>query len=202
MLISVLDTETTGLDSDKHEIIQLALIEYNMNDAGFLTTILEHEYKFVPNNIHLADPNALKVNGYSLKRWSEAENFSVVIPLLDRIWSTNDVLLGQNLIFDLRFITKEYERIGLPAPSFPKYLDTKYMGSCLVKEGKLKSSSMDNMCKELDIKYKGTAHDALTDCQRTVTVWETLQKYVTEKYFTYKEPYDPYSSKNARKAVL
>ena len=118
--------------------------------------------------------------------------------MLDRIWKTNEFLLGQNLIFDLRFISKEYIQLNLSEPVFPKYLDTKHMGNSLVKEGKLKSSSMDNRCKELDIKFKGNAHDALTDCQRTVTMWEMLQKYTPQQFFTHKEPYDPHTSTNAR----
>lgn len=198
MLITVLDTETTGLDLSRHEIIELALIEYYMDDIGNLTALREHEHKIIPQDIGLADPRALKVNGYNPTLWNNAESFFSLIPQLDRIWLTNDILLGQNLIFDLRFIAKEYSRFGLSCPVYPKYLDTKHMGSCLVKEGKLKSSSMDSMCKELDIKFKGRAHTALTDCQRTVTLWETLQKYAPQEYFTYKEPYDPYASKNAR----
>lgn len=198
MLLSVLDTETTGLDPIKHEIIQFGLIEYNIDDTGNLNLIREHEYKISPQNIETADPQALKINGYHRRRWLDADNFNNIIPMLDRIWSTSNLLLGQNLIFDLRFIVKEYLRLGLPSPKFPKYIDTKHMGTYLVNEGILKSSSMDSMCKHFDIKYKGRAHTALTDCQRTVTLWETLQKYAPQHHFSYEEPYDPRSSKNAR----
>lgn len=199
MLISVLDTETTGLDLNRHEIIELGLIEYKLEDSGDLKMIWEHEHKIIPNHIETADPAALKVNGYHSARWLEADRFDSIIPMLDRIWSTNEYLLGQNLIFDLRFIVKEYRRLGYPEPSFPKYIDTKEMGMNLIKEGILKSSSMDNMCKHFNIKFKGRAHTALTDCQRTVTLWQQLQKYTYPKYYTYKEPYDPYARKDAAK---
>lgn len=199
MLLSVLDTETTGLNPSRHEIIQLGLIEYQIDDSGLLAPIREHEYKLKPLHIETADPEALKINGYHTRRWLDADEFDNIVPMLDRIWSTNELLLGQNLIFDLRFISKEYARLGLPQPKFPKYIDTKHMGSCLVNEGILKSSSMDNMCKHFDIKYKGRAHTALTDCQRTVTLWETLQKYTPQQHFTYEEPYEPRSNKNAGK---
>ena len=197
MLLSVLDTETTGLDLSRHEIIELALIEYHIDDSGGLFMLKENQYKILPHSIEDADPLALKVNGYHPSLWSDAQSFANIMPTLDRIWQTNQLLLGQNLIFDLRFISKEYRRYGFPQPKFPKYLDTKHMGNSLVKEGKLKSSSMDSMCKELGIKFKGRAHTALTDCQRTVTLWETLQKYAPQQQFTYEEPYDPYANKNA-----
>lgn len=199
MLLSVLDTETTGLDCSKHEIIQLGIIEYKICDDGSLEMLWESEYKITPQNIETANPNALKINGYNPAHWRESVSFASVQPILDRLWTSSDALLGQNLIFDLRFISKEYLRLGIKPPTFPKYLDTKHMGGYLVNEGILKSSSMDSMCKHFDIRFKGRAHTALTDCQRTVTLWERLQKYAPQQFFTYEEPYDPHANKNARK---
>lgn len=200
MFISVIDTETTGLDFFKHEIIQLGLIEIKIEDSGDLTVLQEHEYKIIPKNIDNASTEALLINGYTKESWTEAIDFSFVVPTLDRIWSTNQFLLGQNLIFDLRFITKEYKRLNLEIPNYPKYIDTKEMGSNLVKEGMIKSSSMDKMCAHFNVKFKGRAHTALTDCQRTVTLWQQLQKYTYPHYYTFKEPYDPHASKNATKS--
>jgi DNA polymerase III epsilon subunit-like protein len=198
MFITVLDTETTGLDENKHELIQLGIVELELKESGELRVIKEHDYKFHPKHLDKADPESLKINGYSAERWSKAENdFSSVIPLLDDLWLKSDFLLGQNLIFDLRFITKSYHRVGLMRPEYPKYIDTKHMGSNLVSEGLLKSTSMDSMCNFFKIRFKGSAHDALVDCRRTIDVWQQLQKYTNETYFTFKEPYDPYANKNA-----
>lgn len=197
MKITVLDTETTGLFPAKHEIIQLGLIELQLLDSGDLKTIYEHEHKIVPKNIEDASPEALKINGYNPKHWKEgidAYPFDNFFPFLDRIWKESDFLLGQNLIFDLRFIVKEYKRHGKEIPNFPKYIDTKEMGMNLVKEGMIKSSSMDKMCEHFKIKFKGRAHTALTDCQRTVTLWQQLQKYTYPKYYTFKEPYESHAS--------
>jgi DNA polymerase III epsilon subunit-like protein len=77
------------------------------------------------------------------------------------------------------------------------------MGSELVNEGVMKSSSMDSMCKHFNVKFKGRAHTALTDCQRTVTLWRQLGKYAEAKKFSYEEPYDPHAkaNSNARKSL-
>jgi len=68
MLFSVLDTETTGLNLNRHEIIQVGLIEYEISDQGDLRLIWEHDHKIIPTNIATADPKALKINGYHPKR--------------------------------------------------------------------------------------------------------------------------------------
>lgn len=197
MRITVIDTETTGLDLSKHEIIQIAAIQLEQEDCGDLKVLKEFEYKVRPYNIASASEEALKINGYNEKDWKFACSFKDLINQLDEIWSESDFLLGQNLIFDLRFITKHYKRYGLPRPKFPRYLDTKHMGSLLVTEGMIKSSSMDNMCKHFNIKFKGRAHTALTDCQRTVTLWRQLAKYAEAKKFSYEEPYDPHAKTNS-----
>lgn len=196
MRITVIDTETTGLDLSKHEIIQIAAIILEQEDYGDLKVLKEFEYKIKPYNISSASQEALKINGYNEKDWKFACSFKDLIKELDSIWHESDLLLGQNLIFDLRFITKHYKRYGVERPKFPKYLDTKHMGSQLVSEGMLKSSSMDSMCKHFNIKYKGRAHTALTDCQRTVTLWRQIGKYAEAKKFSYEEPYDPHTKKN------
>lgn len=198
MFITVLDTETTGLDYNRHDLIQLGMIEMELKESGELKVIKEHEYKICPKDISKADPESLLINGYTQEKWNGAmPDILPLIPVLDDIWLKSDFLLGQNLIFDLRFITKAYHQLGYMRPEFPKYIDTKYLGSVLVEEGLLKSSSMESMCNFFKITFKGNAHDALVDCRRTVDAWQRLQKYTNEQYFSFKEPYDPYANKNA-----
>lgn len=202
MYITALDTETTGLDLKKHQIIQLGLIQYEYKDDGDLRLLEKFQYNIKPSNIKAASPEALKINGYTEEQWEDAEPFAACFPLLDYVFKSSDSLIGQNLIFDLRFIKKEYWRYGMIMPKVPKYIDTKYMGQQLVNEGKIKSCSMDNMCKHFSIKFNGRAHTALTDCERTVTVWERLNKYTETKYFTFEEPYDAFKkNSNARNVI-
>jgi DNA polymerase III epsilon subunit-like protein len=202
MFISAIDTETTGLDLKKHQIIQLGIIRYEMKDCDELRLLEKYEYNIRPSNIKSASPEALKINGYTDEAWQQSIPFIDCFPILDDVFKRSDALIGQNLIFDLRFIAKEYWRYGLKTPSVPKYIDTKYMGQQLVNEGKLKSCSMDNMCKHFSIKVNGRAHTALADCERTVTVWERLNKYTETKYFTFEDPYDAFKkNSNTRKFI-
>jgi DNA polymerase III epsilon subunit-like protein len=196
MLVTAIDTETTGLDLLKHEIIQLGLIEYDMLDNGDLLCLQKSEFKIKPSNIMAASEQALKINGYNDKDWLNSTSFSKCFPILEKVFSKSDFLIGQNLIFDLRFIAKQYWKYGFNLPKIPKYIDTKYMGQQLVNEGKMKSCSMDSMCKYFNIKYSGRAHTALTDCERTIVVWEQLMKYTENRYFTFEDPYDAFKKIN------
>jgi len=202
MRITVIDTETTGLDLSRHEIIQIGVVQLQQEDFGDIKSLAEYEYNIRPYNIKAASAEALKINGYTEERWKRSVSFKDVFNPLNYIWENSDLLLGQNLIFDLRFIAKYYKRYGINKPKFPRYIDTKHMGSELVNEGVMKSSSMDSMCKHFNIKFKGRAHTALTDCQRTVTLWRQLGKYAEAKKFSYEEPYDPHAkaNSNARKS--
>lgn len=192
MFIAAIDTETTGLDVKKHEIIQIGLVILQQQDNGNLIYEEKHEYKIKPINIKNASAEALKINGYTENDWKDAISFRKCFEILNKTFSKCECLIGQNLIFDLRFISKEYWRYGLELPKIPKYIDTKHMGQQLVNEGKINSCSMDKMCKHFDVKYSGRAHTALTDCMRTVAVWERLTKYTETKFFTFEEPYDAY----------
>ena len=60
----VIDTETTGLDPKRHELLSLGAIV--MID-GIVTERIEVKIK--PRNIDQADQEALRVNGYTPYRW-------------------------------------------------------------------------------------------------------------------------------------
>jgi DNA polymerase III epsilon subunit-like protein len=202
MIFTAIDTETTGLDIKKHQIIQLGIIEYDLCDNADLKLIKKYEYKIRPSNILAASQEALNINGYKSENWINSIPFNQCFKILDDIFLKSEFLIGQNLIFDLRFISKEYWRYGLKLPKIPKYIDTKYLGQQLVNEGKMKSCSMDNMCKHFNIKFSGKAHTALVDCERTVMLWEHLLKYTESKYFTFEDPYDAFKkTNNARKVI-
>ena len=190
-----MDTETTGLDIIRHEIIEIAFVNIILEDKK-IEIKKQIGLKIAPQNIELADDRALKINGYQEKNWIHAKTIDHYLPKFHKIIEGCDALLGQNLIFDLRFLKKSFEQHLHPVPKFPKYIDTKRMGSKLVKEGKLKSASMDSMCEHFAITFSGRAHTALADCQRTISVFQKLLENENKvDFFSFKEPYDPYANK-------
>jgi DNA polymerase III epsilon subunit-like protein len=199
MKILVLDTETTGLDILKHEIIQIGFLCFELNDDK-QEIISKKEINIKPKHLELADKKALEINGFTKKKWRGSKIFDEHADEIKDLIEQADYLLGQNLIFDLRFISQSFKNINLDAPKFPKYIDTKKMASVLVSEGKLKSASMDKMCEHFKVTFEGDAHTALTDCERTLSVWNCLLKEnVKYDYNSFKKPFDPYKNKEVGK---
>jgi DNA polymerase III epsilon subunit-like protein len=193
MLITVLDTETTGLEVSKHEIIQFGAIRFWFDDNGDTLIHERIDINIKPKRLDLADSIALKVNGYTDEAWRDAKPMEEHLQKIKEIIEVSEFLLGQNLVFDLRFINKAFIDAGIQPPKFPKYIDTKFMADGLKKSGIIKSSSLEGICEHYNIKFKGRAHNALVDCERTMTAWLNLSKTVDMVAFNfYDKPYDPY----------
>jgi len=194
MIITVLDTETTGLSIDKHEIVEIALISYLYDRDGNRYVMRRYEEKIKPVNIHQASPRALEINGYTEEGWAEARPAAEVLAEVKGFVEDSDILLGQNLIFDLRFINEMCQRLDMDSPKFPAYLDSKSIADRLVKANWLEKSGMDYLVEHYGVEVKGRAHTALVDCERTMLVWDKLLEEVGDDYslFTFEEPYEPY----------
>jgi len=196
MKIVVLDTETTGLDLTMHEIIQIGFIVVEVDENNSYKILTEKEIKIKPEHLKNASMEALKINGFSVYEWKDALPFQHYASYIKEMVEHADLLLGQNLYFDLRFIKQAYSNLNLKTPKFPPYIDTKNMAEPLVKQKILESTSMDKMSKHYNISFTGRAHTALADCERTLKVWEKLLVHNdSPNIFTFEKPYDPYANK-------
>lgn len=195
MLVTILDTETTGLDLNQHEIIEFAAVRVSLKESAEVVVLDKINIKVKPKNLATATPQALKVNGFTPEAWEDTLPIEHHLGSIQDFMTDCDFLLGQNLIFDLRFIDKAFRQNNLPPPKFPTYADTKHMATSLIKRGKLKSASMDSLVEHYGVKYQGRAHTALADCHRTLSVWIQLLKETEMDFFTYENPYDPFAKK-------
>jgi DNA polymerase III epsilon subunit-like protein len=191
MILTVLDTETTGLDSDIHEIIQIATISYVVSAEGDRYVTRKYEKKINPERLHTASEKALEVNGFTLEEWKGSPNAIEVIPEVKDIIEKSDILIGQNLIFDLNFINEVCHRNDIEPPTFPPYIDTKSIADRLVRAHWLQRSGMDYLVEHYKVQVEGRAHTALVDCERTMLVFDELMRDVNEEYelFTFENPY-------------
>ena len=193
MKILVLDTETTGLDITRHEIIQIGFLFIDMASDNSYKVLSESEINTRPLHLETAEPAALAINGFSAYEWKDSKPINEHFQEIKNNIESVDVLLGQNLVFDLRFINQSFANFDAVPPKFPPYMDTKWIATQLLNEGKLKSTSMDKMCKHFDIKFEGKAHTALVDCKRTFAVWQKLTDQVEDiPAFTFYKPFDPF----------
>jgi DNA polymerase-3 subunit epsilon len=191
MILTVLDTETTGLDPDIHEIIQIAAISYIIDKSGERYILKKYEKKIDPKQLHTASEKALEINGFSISDWEGSSEPEDVMNDIKEIISKSDIMLGQNLIFDLRFINEICHRNNIEPPDYPPYIDTKSIADRLVKAHWLQRSGMDYLVEHYQIKVKGRAHTALVDCERTMLVFDELLRDVNQEYdvYTFQSPY-------------
>tara|TARA_B100000035_G_scaffold93052_1_gene78713 strand:- start:2656 stop:3246 length:591 start_codon:yes stop_codon:yes gene_type:complete len=192
MILTVLDTETTGLDADIHEIIQIATISYVVSAEGDRYVTKKFEKKINPERLHTASEKALEVNGFTLEEWKGSPNAIDVLPEVKQIIEGSDILVGQNLIFDLKFINEISHRNNIEPPNFPPYIDTKSIADRLVRANWLQRSGMDYLVEHYKVQVEGRAHTALVDCERTMLVFDELMRDVNEDYevFTFDNPYN------------
>ena len=190
MVITVLDTETTGLKRDEHEIIEIALVSYIISANGDRYLLKAFESKIQPQHIETASPEALEVNGYSEEAWVGAPQFAKVYPEIKNMIEESDCLLGQNLIFDLRFLESACKTINEQVPDFPMYFDTKQVADYLFESNWIEKTNLDYLCSRFGIEFEGRAHTALADCKRTMQLWEKLTKECDNyEPFTFENPY-------------
>lgn len=170
------DTETTGLDENKHEIIDIAIV----GEDG--ATIFNTNVK--PRHIETADPKALEINGYNAGEWEPSPYFTDIAErVLDLL--SGPVIVGQNVQFDMRFINRELRTAlvanGLSEEETAKkmrkvsyhMIDTvtliyEHLGPCGITSLSLKPTA-DFLGIELD-----NAHTALADARATREVFYKL----------------------------
>jgi DNA polymerase III epsilon subunit-like protein len=196
MILNFIDTETTGLDLVDHDIIDFASLQVDWDkDKNKFNVISQYTTKIKSDNIHLASEQALKINHYKEDFWRNAPNGKEVAGIIKQIIKTSDVIIGQNVVFDYRFINKLFDCKNLQTPKWPKYWDTKHMADQLVLERKLKKSSLDYTCKHFNIKNIGRPHTAMCDVLRTFELFKVLSDQTVITDLDFSNPYDPYKDR-------
>jgi DNA polymerase III alpha subunit (gram-positive type) len=92
-----LDTETTGLDPELHEVWEIA---YAIND-GFVETTK------IPHSLATADPKALELNGY-FSRGGDLSNMAPAVELRMKQLFAGNTLVCANPTFDRMFLRKRW----------------------------------------------------------------------------------------------
>lgn len=166
----IIDTETSGLDKHKHELLSLGAM---VLIDGVVTESIE--IKVEPRKISNADPEALKVNGYSEYRWKNALPAKQAGFIIQQLFlrHTDAILVGHNVQFDIGFLYEFGKSVNtkfqLPTP----YIDTRDICRVALAPFGCQSMSLDNICLFLGWKRR-KAHTALSDCEDCVRIIQNL----------------------------
>jgi DNA polymerase-3 subunit epsilon len=168
MLIHFLDTETTGLDPQAHELVEIAIATWN---DGEVVELLERPY--LPRNGCSAEVAAL--NGYDEELWRSAgaEHFEIKHAKEIAALVEGALLGGSNPDFDKRMIKAACHRTGQPEPKWShRSLNTCSLAWPLWAMGQVESASLGALTGFFGIEH--AAHSAMGDVKAAIKVWEAL----------------------------
>lgn len=175
--LAFVDTETTGLDVERHEIIQIGCVLVGQDQAteeGY-TTIDEFEFKIKPERIEDADKTALRINGYNEADWVFAYTLKEAMQLFaDK--TKNAIIVGHNLPFDFAFLMKAFSTTGVQNKMHYHKLDTISIAYAKAKKrDDINRFSLRSLCEVFKIENK-QAHTALADARATFELYKKLMK--------------------------
>ena len=169
--IAFIDIETTGLNPNIHEIIEICII----TDKDVYHT------KIAPERLDWADSKALAINGFKSKDWLQAPRFKDVASDIKAILR-GCTIAGHNVRFDLDFLNEAFAHNGFDVHLGHRTLDTITLAYEHLYPLGLMSLSLDSIRRFLGWPSAGN-HTALKDCNDTKELFEYLIRFGTkEKY--------------------
>ena len=174
------DTETTGLDANQHEIIEIGLVrvkqEWSVGEKPKFTFISEWSAKIKPLHLELADPKALLINGYTPNGWTDAISASDAITLFSE--KTNGaIMVAHNVAFDAGFIDNYFKTYGIKNKMHYSRLDTISMAYIALQNNPaLNGLSLPELCNYFDITNEH-AHSALSDARADFELFKKLMDF-------------------------
>jgi len=176
--IKFIDVETTGLDPNKHEIIEIAIVPLEDGETFW------HSY-IKPERIEDASPKALEINGYAKNPhlWDNAPTLAEVAPTI-RSWLLDSLPAGQNIPFDMGFIQAALAKYDLWRGISYHKLDVMTLAVEHLAPCGLTLFSLNNICDFLGISNEG-AHSALADAIRAKQVYKALARASKVDRFTW-----------------
>lgn len=166
-----IDIETTGLDLQIHEIIQIGVVL----TTPTLEVIEEFEIKIKPENIEHADRTAMKVNHYKEEDWVDAISLKDAMKIL--YFKTKDaIMVGQNVAFDSAFLEYAFSKTDIANTMHYHKLDTISIAwAKLHNDPTLEHFSLREMCIRFGIENKNP-HTGLGDARATYELYKKLME--------------------------
>jgi len=175
--LAFIDLETTGLDPERHEIIEMGVIiarQIPQDGAGNkLEVIEEFDLRVKPEHLETSDPESLKINGYNEMDWVFAIDLSNAMEKLAEK-TEGAILVAQNVAFDWLFLEKAFVKTGIKNKMDFHRLDLLSMAYAkLYQDERAQRFSLRALCEYFDIKNE-KAHTALADIRAEFEIYKRL----------------------------
>ena len=180
-----IDVETTGLDKDKHGLIQLAYIYEEDGEIKETDSIVARLFED-----DIVDLRALEINGVNpiiLNQYpSPHKSFNKFLSFLNKKVSVEDykdkvTIVGYNTQFDIGFLRKWFEKNNNNV--FDKYFNRKYIDIMqmaiylnYIKKINTINNKLITLCDYFNIELN--PHDAMNDIKATYELSEKIKELV------------------------
>jgi len=172
MKISIIDLETTGLDPDKHEIIEIGAVIFDDEKPGSLETV---NIKVIPEHIENASPKALEVNGYKKEDWTDAVTLEKAMSILSPKVG-DSIFCAHNMIFDWGFLNAACKKLFIELPFNHRKIDLFTIAWAKIDHSKMKYWNLKAICEELEIEPEPAIHRAINGAMTEYEVYKKLMK--------------------------
>lgn len=182
----VCDTETTGLNPIKHDVIEVSF--YRFSDG------VQKTWHLMPSNFDTIESDALRINGHKKEDITHQTKFGrdtyqkpneVIVEIEnwlaeDNMPASNRIIVGQNAAFDKEMLKQLWTKCGCEDlfPFGRRILDTMQIEFFLdwCKDSLAEGYSLNNLVKKYGIKNE-KAHTAAADVKATKEVFEKQVEY-------------------------
>lgn len=170
-----LDCEMTGGNLDRHDIIEIGAVRSRLPD---LVVTEELSVRVAPRGTHGADPQALRVAGYSSKVWKSAVSVDDALYRLQG-FAANTLLAGWATYNDLLFVRAAGERVGVEGLPGDAYLEVQDWAQARLHHGR--APGLQRVADQLKI-VRDQEHSALEDALVTYEVFRMLWRHSPEEF--------------------
>lgn len=178
--ILIIDIESTGLDYNKNEIIQLAGV---LLDRKTLKEKKRFESLIKPTNWKNHDPEAMAVNNISREALKAAPSLKTVLSKFHKTFGVNVILSPYGTIMDTAMLRVAYKKAGMKYRYDYHVFDIWplcyiYMAKKRLLKNKRRFSgfSLNDVANHFNIKVPADRHTALADCVLQAAVLRKLVK--------------------------
>lgn len=98
------DVETTGKNPETDQIVEISMCLYEAGNEETYHRLLKPDVSITPG--------AQRVHGISMEDVQDAPNFADVSDEILQFLAAAEVIVGYNVRFDIRFVEKEFARLG------------------------------------------------------------------------------------------
>lgn len=173
--LAFIDLETTGLNPDKHEIIEIGCLVVRQPQiaGGNFEVIDELDLKVKPTHLERAEPEALRINGYNDADWLFAVELPQALSALAGK-TDNAIMVAQNVTFDWSFLHRAFETTGVQnRMHFPKIDLISIAFGKLYNDPRIERYNLRELARFFNIENE-RAHSAMSDIRATFEIYKKL----------------------------